>query len=67
MLAYLLMDMYAAKSFETAYIWPVAWRKYLFPCSPNFQYSGSWYLTPLDQIKRRLFKTIIVKLLSLEL
>lgn len=33
-----------------AYSWPVAWRKYLFPHSPNFQYSGSWYLTPLQQI-----------------
>jgi len=39
--------MYVAKSFEMAYNCPVACRKYLFPASPNFQYSGSWYLTPL--------------------
>lgn len=30
-----------------AYSCPVACLKYLFPSWPNFQYSGSWYLTPL--------------------
>lgn len=44
---YWLLEMYEAKSLEMAYNWPVACRKYLFPSSPNFQYSGSWYLTPL--------------------
>lgn len=50
---YWLIDIYEAKSLDTAYSWPVAWRKYLFPSSPNFQYSGSWYLTPLSMEKSR--------------
>lgn len=46
-ITYELMEIYVAKSLEMAYICPVACLKYLFPSSPNFQYSGSWYLTPL--------------------
>lgn len=46
-ITYWFIDMYVAKSFEMGQIWLVAWRKYLFPASPNFQCSGSWYLTPL--------------------
>lgn len=47
--SYWLMEMYVARSFEIAYICPVACRKYLFPASPNFQCSGSWYLTFLEK------------------
>ena len=41
----------------------MAWRKYLFPSSPNFQYSGSWYLTPL--LIETIWKSVIISIVDL--